>query len=323
MDFGGNMFCLGIGDQSGNNNSNSDCWDSWEITTSTSSKVMNAFHHITATENSSAVNSSHEAAGLANSLMFLPQPHNGGVNHHHRHNQPHQYGGDGSQKVHVDPHLMCLKLGKRNYFDTSGAALKGGGGGGVKTVSLAATVPRCQVEGCHVALLKAKDYHRRHKVCEMHSKAPKVVVLGLVQRFCQQCSRFHVVSEFDDSKRSCRRRLAGHNERRRKNSHNSVTRNTASEGNMLIVEDFPYLLSAGCALSLLPSRTNSWVSPVDLSIRCRAALNELIEENRAALMARSPVPEKDWHLHHQTVEDFKMIQPDSNYFPQQMFHQTQ
>ncbi|KAE9617851.1 putative transcription factor SBP family [Lupinus albus] len=51
--------------------------------------------------------------------------------------------------------------------------------------------------------------------------------------------RFHVVSEFDDSKRSCRRRLAGHNERRRKNPHNSVKRNTASEGKLyyLIISD--------------------------------------------------------------------------------------
>lgn len=30
--------------------------------------------------------------------------------------------------------------------------------------------------------------------------------------------RFHELSEFDDTKRSCRRRLAGHNERRRKSS---------------------------------------------------------------------------------------------------------
>lgn len=28
--------------------------------------------------------------------------------------------------------------------------------------------------------------------------------------------RFHLLAEFDDGKRSCRRRLAGHNERRRK-----------------------------------------------------------------------------------------------------------
>lgn len=33
--------------------------------------------------------------------------------------------------------------------------------------------------------------------------------------------RFHVLSEFDDTKRSCRKRLAGHNERRRKSSSES------------------------------------------------------------------------------------------------------
>ncbi|CAA6656152.1 unnamed protein product [Spirodela intermedia] len=96
--------------------------------------------------------------------------------------------------------------------------------------SSAMVVPRCQVEGCNVALVDAKDYHRRHKVCEIHSKAPKVVVLGIEQRFCQQCSRFHVISEFDDSKRSCRRRLAGHNERRRKSSAESVIRNPSPLG---------------------------------------------------------------------------------------------
>ncbi|KAK1266617.1 Squamosa promoter-binding-like protein 17 [Acorus gramineus] len=76
--------------------------------------------------------------------------------------------------------------------------------------------PRCQVEGCDVDLTGAKAYYCRHKVCGAHSKSPKVVVSGIEQRFCQQCSRFHQLSEFDQGKRSCRRRLAGHNERRRK-----------------------------------------------------------------------------------------------------------
>ncbi|URE12832.1 Squamosa promoter-binding-like protein [Musa troglodytarum] len=76
--------------------------------------------------------------------------------------------------------------------------------------------PRCQVEGCEADLTGVKAYYCRHKVCGMHSKAPKVVVGGMEQRFCQQCSRFHQLSEFDQGKRSCRRRLAGHNERRRK-----------------------------------------------------------------------------------------------------------
>ncbi|XP_016899321.2 squamosa promoter-binding-like protein 12 [Cucumis melo] len=74
----------------------------------------------------------------------------------------------------------------------------------------------CQVYGCNKDLSSSKDYHKRHKVCEVHSKTAKVIVNGIEQRFCQQCSRFHLLVEFDDGKRSCRKRLAGHNERRRK-----------------------------------------------------------------------------------------------------------
>ncbi|GJM92036.1 hypothetical protein PR202_ga08463 [Eleusine coracana subsp. coracana] len=76
-------------------------------------------------------------------------------------------------------------------------------------------VPACSVEGCTADLSKCRDYHRRHKVCEAHSKTP-VVVNGQQQRFCQQCSRFHLLGEFDEVKRSCRKRLDGHNRRRRK-----------------------------------------------------------------------------------------------------------
>ncbi|CAH2066308.1 unnamed protein product [Thlaspi arvense] len=78
--------------------------------------------------------------------------------------------------------------------------------------------PLCQVYGCSMDLSFSKDYHKRHRVCEAHSKTSVVIVSGIEQRFCQQCSRFHFLSEFDDGKRSCRRRLAGHNERRRKPS---------------------------------------------------------------------------------------------------------
>ncbi|KAL5571844.1 hypothetical protein UlMin_021441 [Ulmus minor] len=79
-----------------------------------------------------------------------------------------------------------------------------------------ANSPRCQAEGCNADLSHAKHYHRRHKVCEFHSKASTVIAGGLTQRFCQQCSRFHLLSEFDNGKRSCRKRLADHNRRRRK-----------------------------------------------------------------------------------------------------------
>lgn len=92
------------------------------------------------------------------------------------------------------------------------------GGGGSSGGS---SSPSCQVERCGADLTEAKRYHRRHKVCEIHAKAPAVIVSGIRQRFCQQCSRFHELSEFDEAKRSCRRRLAGHNERRRKSSAES------------------------------------------------------------------------------------------------------
>ncbi|CAI9087419.1 OLC1v1021484C2 [Oldenlandia corymbosa var. corymbosa] len=49
--------------------------------------------------------------------------------------------------------------------------------------------PSCQVEDCRADLKDAKPYHRRHKVCEHHSKAPLVLIAGIRQRFCQQCSR--------------------------------------------------------------------------------------------------------------------------------------
>lgn len=59
---------------------------------------------------------------------------------------------------------------------------KGSGGVGV-------VPPYCQVERCGAILTDAKRYHKRHKVCEVHAKAPVVIVAGLRQRFCQQCSR--------------------------------------------------------------------------------------------------------------------------------------
>ncbi|XP_010257430.1 PREDICTED: squamosa promoter-binding-like protein 17 [Nelumbo nucifera] len=131
--------------------------------------------------------------------------------------------------------LNGLKFGKKIYFEDVGAGVSSKSGGGSSSVSVSegsasapapakkgrgvvqgGEPPRCQVEGCKVDLSGAKAYYSRHKVCGMHSKSPKVIVAGLEQRFCQQCSRFHQLPEFDQGKRSCRRRLAGHNERRRK-----------------------------------------------------------------------------------------------------------
>ncbi|KAI3449341.1 hypothetical protein Pfo_006006 [Paulownia fortunei] len=65
----------------------------------------------------------------------------------------------------------------------------------------------------------------------MHSKASKALVGNQMQRFCQQCSRFHALQEFDEGKRSCRRRLAGHNKRRRKTQTDNVSNNSPVNDN--------------------------------------------------------------------------------------------
>ena len=65
---------------------------------------------------------------------------------------------------------------------SAGGGRRGSAGSGVSP-------PSCQAELCGADLSVAKRYHRRHKVCELHSKAPFVMVAGMRQRFCQQCSR--------------------------------------------------------------------------------------------------------------------------------------
>nr|WMI30936.1 squamosa promter-binding-like protein 35 [Diospyros sp. 'deyangshi'] len=94
-------------------------------------------------------------------------------------------------------------------------------GNGTRVVS-------CLVDECSSDLSQCREYHRRHKVCELHSKTPRVTIGGREQRFCQQCSRFHSLVEFDEGKRSCRKRLDGHNRRRRKPQSESISRNTGT-----------------------------------------------------------------------------------------------
>lgn len=152
--------------------------------------------------------------------------------------------------------LLGLKLGKRTYFEdvcggnsaktTSFNVTPGSSGSSVKKCkgsnSQGSIVIRCQVEGCGLDLSGAKDYHRKHRVCENHSKSPKVIVGGLERRFCQQCSRFHGLSEFDEKKRSCRRRLSDHNARRRKPQPEAVQLNPARLASSLFDERQPMSL---------------------------------------------------------------------------------
>ncbi|XP_027353402.1 squamosa promoter-binding-like protein 7 isoform X3 [Abrus precatorius] len=80
----------------------------------------------------------------------------------------------------------------------------------------ASTSASCQVPGCEVDISELKGYHRRHRVCLHCANASTVLLHGEAKRYCQQCGKFHVLSDFDEGKRSCRRKLERHNTRRRR-----------------------------------------------------------------------------------------------------------
>lgn len=125
---------------------------------------------------------------------------------------------------------MGSKFGKRTYFENLSSTnfkitLPASSVKRSRASNMATQQSHCQVDGCNVDLAGAKDYHRKHRVCASHSKTPRAVVAGHELRFCQQCSRFHDLSEFDQKKRSCRRRLSDHNARRRKPRPNTISFN--------------------------------------------------------------------------------------------------
>ncbi|WRX13512.1 SBP domain - like 6 [Theobroma cacao] len=132
-------------------------------------------------------------------------------------------------------------------------------------------VPSCLVDGCTADLSKCRDYHRRHKVCEVHSKTPKVTIRGQEQRFCQQCSRFHSLVEFDEGKRSCRKRLDGHNRRRRKPQPDSLSVNS---GRFLSNhQGTRYLPFSNHQIFSATAVTSSWVGSVKVETDIKSELN--------------------------------------------------
>nr|QFR98472.1 SPL20 [Betula platyphylla] len=84
------------------------------------------------------------------------------------------------------------------------------------TTRTARGMAQCQVPGCEADISELKGYHRRHRVCLRCAHATAVVLEGETKRYCQQCGKFHVISDFDEGKRSCRRKLERHNNRRRR-----------------------------------------------------------------------------------------------------------
>lgn len=75
---------------------------------------------------------------------------------------------------------------------------------------------RCKVIGCPSDLRQSPRTHLRFRLCGNHIRSPVVLVDGTPSRFCQQCSRFHVVEEFEGTNRTCRMMLAKNRVRQRK-----------------------------------------------------------------------------------------------------------
>ena len=96
------------------------------------------------------------------------------LGHHHHH---HDVGNSGSEL------LVDAGLPKPASSPSGSSKRSRGSYNGSQAVS-------CRVDGCNADLSNCRDYHRRHKVCELHSKTPQVTIGGHKQRFCQQCSRY-------------------------------------------------------------------------------------------------------------------------------------
>lgn len=114
----------------------------------------------------------------------------------------------------------------------------------------------CRVPGCNTDVAGMKSFNWRYRICETHRLIPSVIIDGVRVRFCQMCAKFHELSEFEGEwhiqkclptllslfnllltsvyflytgrKMSCRKKLDGHNARRRvgatKDNNNSSKR---------------------------------------------------------------------------------------------------
>mmetsp|Transcript_31261 Transcript_31261/g.52523 ORF Transcript_31261/g.52523 Transcript_31261/m.52523 type:complete len:894 (-) Transcript_31261:116-2797(-) len=66
----------------------------------------------------------------------------------------------------------------------------------------------CRVPDCPYADLRSGPrYCLRHRICEYHVKCLQVYFEEAAYRFCQKCTRFHLVEEFEDDKHTCRQGL--------------------------------------------------------------------------------------------------------------------
>ncbi|XP_022844100.1 squamosa promoter-binding-like protein 7 [Olea europaea var. sylvestris] len=110
----------------------------------------------------------------------------------------------------------CPELDEKLEAEETGGVLPGKKRVRSVRVSGGAAPARCQVPECEADISELKGYHKRHRICLRCANASSVVLDGESKRYCQQCGKFHILSDFDEGKRSCRRKLERHNNRRRR-----------------------------------------------------------------------------------------------------------
>ncbi|KAE9594629.1 hypothetical protein Lal_00037455 [Lupinus albus] len=116
----------------------------------------------------------------------------------------------------------------------------------VRTARASVAIVRCQVPTCEVDISELKGYHKRHRVCLSCASAATVFLHGdEPNRYCQQCGKFHILSDFDEGKRSCRRKLERHNKRRRRKPADSEVAAGHELQHVTQNEDFSYDGEAG------------------------------------------------------------------------------
>ena len=67
----------------------------------------------------------------------------------------------------------------------------------------------CQADDCSADLSKS-SWHERKRTCPQHAQAKEFLKKECPSRFCQQCSRVHLIEAFEKDRRSCKEQLAKH-----------------------------------------------------------------------------------------------------------------
>ncbi|KAL6784671.1 hypothetical protein ACKKBF_B02735 [Auxenochlorella protothecoides x Auxenochlorella symbiontica] len=88
----------------------------------------------------------------------------------------------------------------------------------------------CQADNCTADLGACSFYYQRNHICPAHLKAGAYAVRGVSTRFCQRCGVGHPVEDFSGAKRSCKKALERHNQRRREKQGGSEGGQTGEDG---------------------------------------------------------------------------------------------